>query len=241
MSPNEMTWMIAAVATVGVIIRPFGLPEAIWAVTGAALLVVLQLLSPNDALTGLAKGTDVYLFLTGMMLLSEIARQEGLFDWLAAVAIRRAKGSANRLFWLIYGVGTVVTVFLSNDATAVVLTPAVAAAVKAAKAGQPLPPAYLQPRKSGDLWQSYAATAAMAPTLFATLGAVDPCHLRDASLDAATRSQAGDCAGYASAEAVGHGQDGRARHCDDSDCSSCFVGHGHAHGDCGRRHSRGSC
>ena len=40
---------------------------------------------------------------------------------------------------LIYGVGTIVTVFLSNDATAVVLTPAVAAAVKAAKAEQPLP------------------------------------------------------------------------------------------------------
>ena len=41
-----------------------------------------------------------------MMLLAEIARQEGLFDWLAAVATRRAKGSARRLFLLIYGVGT---------------------------------------------------------------------------------------------------------------------------------------
>ena len=35
--------------------------------------------------------------------------------------------------------GTVVTVFLSNDATAVVLTPAVAAVVKTAKADKPLP------------------------------------------------------------------------------------------------------
>ena len=48
-------------------------------------------------------------------------------------------GSPRRLFLLIYGVGTVVTIFLSNDATAVVLTPAVAAAVKAAKAKEPLP------------------------------------------------------------------------------------------------------
>jgi arsenical pump membrane protein len=62
-----------------------------------------------------------------------------LFDWLAAVATIWAKGSASRLFSLIYIVGTVVTVFLSNDATAVVLTPAVAAAVKAAKARRPLP------------------------------------------------------------------------------------------------------
>ena len=133
------TWGIAALATAGVIIRPFGWPEFIWAVAGAAVLVVSGLLPWHDALTGIGKGTDVYLFLTGMMLLSEIARQEGLFDWLAALATKRAKGSATRLFLLIYLVGTVVTVFLSNDAAAVVLTPAVAAAVKTAKAKDPLP------------------------------------------------------------------------------------------------------
>ena len=74
-----------------------------------------------------------------MMLLAETAREEKLFDWLAAVAAKRARGSATRLFLLVYGVGTVVTIFLSNDATAVVLTPAVAAAVKTAKAKNPLP------------------------------------------------------------------------------------------------------
>jgi len=73
-----------------------------------------------------------------MMLIAELARGEGLFDWLAAHAARAAKGSAKRLFALIYIVGIVVTVFLSNDATAVVLTPAVYAAAKAAKA-EPLP------------------------------------------------------------------------------------------------------
>jgi arsenical pump membrane protein len=139
MSPHILTWIIAAVATAGVILRPFNWPEAIWAVAGAVLLVGLQLLSPQDALAGVGKGVDVYLFLTGMMLLSEIARQEGLFDWLAAVATKRADGSAGRLFVLIYVVGTIVTTFLSNDATAVVLTPAVAAAVKTAKAEEPLP------------------------------------------------------------------------------------------------------
>jgi len=139
MSPNAMTWTITAMATAGVILRPMGWPEFIWAVAGAALLCALRLISLPDALTGVGKGVDVYLFLTGMMLLSETAREEGLFDWLAAVATKRAKGSARKLFLLIYGVGTVVTIFLSNDATAVVLTPAVAAAVRTAKAEQPLP------------------------------------------------------------------------------------------------------
>ncbi len=134
-----LTWGIAAVATLGVIVRPFDWPEAVWAVTGAAILVIARLIGPQDALNGIAKGLDVYLFLTGMMLLAEVARAEGLFDWLAAMAARRAKGSATRLFLLVYAVGTIVTIFLSNDATAVVLTPAVAAAVKTARAEEPLP------------------------------------------------------------------------------------------------------
>jgi len=72
------------------------------------------------------------------MLLAELARREGLFDWAAAHAAQSAKGSPVRLFGLVYIVGIVVTAFLSNDATAVVLTPAVYAAAKAAKA-KPLP------------------------------------------------------------------------------------------------------
>ena len=134
-----LTWGIAALATAGVIIRPFSWPEFIWAVSGALLLVVLGLLPASDALAGALKGTDVYLFLTGMMLLSELARQEGLFDWLAARTARLAGGSAARLFSLVFAVGTLVTIFLSNDATAVVLTPAVAAAARAADAEEPLP------------------------------------------------------------------------------------------------------
>jgi arsenical pump membrane protein len=133
------TWGIAAAATAGVILRPFSWPEFIWALAGALLLVALGLLPAADALAGVLKGTDVYLFLMGMMLLAELARQEGLFDWLAARAARLANGSASRLFTLIYLVGTVVTIFLSNDATAVVLTPAVAAVVKASDAKDPLP------------------------------------------------------------------------------------------------------
>ncbi len=132
------SWAIAALATGGVIIRPWRLPDAIWAVAGALALVLLGLLPWTEALRAVGKGTDVYLFLTGMMLLAELARREGLFDYLAGLAARQAKGDARRLFALVYGVGIVVTVFLSNDATAVVLTPAVYAATTAAKA-EPLP------------------------------------------------------------------------------------------------------
>ena len=105
---------------------------------GAATLVALALVPWRDAVRAVSRGTDVYLFLTGMMLLAELARQQGVFDWLAGIAARQARGSAARLFVLVFAVGAVVTVFLSNDATAVVLTPAVYAAARAAQA-EPLP------------------------------------------------------------------------------------------------------
>src|SRR5665213_2528530 len=132
------TWGIAASAILGVLVRPWKFPEALWAVIAALALVVFSLISWPDVAKAVLKGLDVYLFLTGIVLLAELARHEGLFDWLAARAAQRAKGSPSRLFGLVYLVGTVVTIFLSNDATAVVLTPAVYAATKQAKA-KPLP------------------------------------------------------------------------------------------------------
>ena len=138
MSLSVLTWFITALATAGVIFRPWHVPEYVWALGGALLLVIGGLVPWPAALGAVAKGDDVYLFLTGMMLLAELARREGLFDWLATLAARHAKGSSQRLFDLVFVVGTLVTVFLSNDATAVVLTPAVYAAARAAKAN-PLP------------------------------------------------------------------------------------------------------
>jgi arsenical pump membrane protein len=131
-------WAIIIPATAGVIVRPFRLPEAVWAVMAAVALVMLGLLTPREALNGVAKGLDVYLFLIGMMLTAELSRREGLFDYLAAFAVEHARGSPQRLFLLVYAVGILVTVLLSNDATAIVLTPAVYAATRAAGAS-PLP------------------------------------------------------------------------------------------------------
>jgi arsenical pump membrane protein len=131
-------WGVSALATAGVLVRPFGWPEAVWAVLGAVALPLFGLLPLADAGRAVAKGLDVYLFLIGMMLLSETARREGLFDWVAATAVSQANGSPGRLFLLVYGVGVGVTALLSNDAAAVVLTPAVFAAARKANA-EPLP------------------------------------------------------------------------------------------------------
>ena len=120
------------------LLRPRGIAEVWWIGAGALLLIGLRLVPLKLAGQAIAAGTDVYLFLTGMMLLSELAHDFGVFGWMASAAEQHANGSAVRLFSLIYVVGTLVTIFMSNDATAVVLTPAVLAAVRRARA-EPLP------------------------------------------------------------------------------------------------------
>lgn len=118
-----LLWSIVGTSILLMLIRPKGIREVYWIGEGAVLLVVLRLVPLALAGKAVAEGTDVYLFLIGMMLLSELGREHGVFDWLSSAAVRGANGSAVRLFTLIYAIGTVVTIFLSNDATAVVLTP----------------------------------------------------------------------------------------------------------------------
>jgi arsenical pump membrane protein len=131
--------LIIAIASIALmLIRPRGIAEVYWVGGGALLLVLLRLVPLPLAGRAIARGSDVYLFLIGMMLLSELAREQVVFDWLSSVAVRSAHGSCSRLFTLVYGVGTVVTIFMSNDATAVVLTPAILTAVRKAKV-EPLP------------------------------------------------------------------------------------------------------
>jgi arsenical pump membrane protein len=129
---------IVAASILLMLLRLRNIAEVYWVGGGALLLVVTRLIPLSLAGHAIAKGTDVYLFLAGMMLLSEIAREQGVFDWIASVAVHHARSSGPRLFALLYLSGVAVTVCLSNDATAIVLTPAVLASVRRARVN-PLP------------------------------------------------------------------------------------------------------
>jgi arsenical pump membrane protein len=132
---------IIAAAVLGVVVRPFRLPEFWWALLGALGLVLCGTLSGRAALSAAWQGKDVYAFLLGMMLLSELAREHGLFDWVAGQALSHARGRALGLFNVVFLLGVGVTAVLSNDATAVVLTPAVLAIARRAKC-DPMPPLF---------------------------------------------------------------------------------------------------
>jgi arsenical pump membrane protein len=129
---------IIAASVALMLIRPRGVAEVYWIGGGVLLLLGLRLITLQLVWRAAGKALDICFFIIGMMLICELARENGVFDWLSAIAVRKSGGSCLKLFTLVYAVGTVVTVFLSNDATAVVLTPAILTAVRKAKV-QPLP------------------------------------------------------------------------------------------------------
>jgi arsenical pump membrane protein len=110
---------------IGIMTRPFRWNEAAIAVTGAGILLILGLISPADACYTLVRDWNTFLFFLGMMALSALAEAAGLFDWLAAQAARFACKSAALLFLNVFLLGCLISAILSNDATALILTPIV--------------------------------------------------------------------------------------------------------------------
>ena len=126
-------WIVSLASILCMLVRPRGITEAYWVCAGGILLIACRLIPLRQAGHAVYEGLDVYLFLAGMMILAELAREEKVFDWVADLAAQHANRSPSRLFLLVYLTGTIVTALLSNDATAVVLTPAVLAVVRRAK------------------------------------------------------------------------------------------------------------
>ena len=130
---SVLIWTISLASILCMLLRPKRIAEAYWVCGGGILLVLTRLIPLPQAAHAVYEGLDVYLFLLGMMILAELAREEGIFDWVANAAVQHARSSPRRLFVLIYLLGAFVTAVLSNDATAVVLTPAVLAVVRRVK------------------------------------------------------------------------------------------------------------
>ncbi|MCW2523348.1 MAG: Arsenite efflux rane protein ArsB [Frankiales bacterium] len=100
----------------------------VWAVLGVAgVLVVLTGWLPGSEAhdVALTRGGPVLGFLVAITVLAELADRAGVFDAAAGVCARAARGSTLRLFLLISVLGTLTTIGMSLDTTAVLLTPVV--------------------------------------------------------------------------------------------------------------------
>lgn len=101
-----------------------------WAALGVlgALAVVTGLLPVADArAVAVTRGGPIMVFLVAITVLAELADRAGVFDAAAGMCARVARGSTVRLFLLVAALATVITVGMSLDTTAVLLTPVVLA------------------------------------------------------------------------------------------------------------------
>jgi len=108
-----------------VIVRPARVGEAWSAAAGAIVMLLVGGVGPSAALDAVAREWDLFLFFAGLMVTAAVADMAGFFDWAAALAVKAAGGSGRRLLFNVLVLGTLITTFLSNDATAVILTPVV--------------------------------------------------------------------------------------------------------------------
>ena len=114
---------------VAIMIRPFKLNEAIAAAAGGALMLLGGFIRLDEALSVLAHEWNTFGFFLGLMLISAVAEEAGIFEALANGAARWGRGSAVRLYLAVFAVGATISIFLTNDATALILTPVVYALV----------------------------------------------------------------------------------------------------------------
>jgi arsenical pump membrane protein len=116
---------IFLLAVAAVITRPRRLDEAAAAVIGAVAMLVFGVLSIGQALATLAGQWNLFLFFLGLMLIAGLADAAGFFDAAGALAAGAARGSGRLLLLSVFLAGAAITAFLSNDATALILTPVV--------------------------------------------------------------------------------------------------------------------
>jgi arsenical pump membrane protein len=112
-----------------ILVRPYRISEALAAAVGAVLMLLAGILPFTQALQVLKGEWNIYGFFLGLMTISAVADRAGIFNSLAAQAGHWAGGSVRRLYLAIFIIGALITAFLSNDATALILTPAVFALV----------------------------------------------------------------------------------------------------------------
>ena len=107
------------------IARPRGLPEWIAALGGAAVALLLGVVGPGEAIDAVAANANVLAFFVGMTGLAAVAERSGLFERAADLALQLSRRSGRRLLLTILGLGTLISAVLSNDATALILTPVI--------------------------------------------------------------------------------------------------------------------
>jgi arsenical pump membrane protein len=124
-----LTLVLFASTLLGVVIRPRGIAPGWWTCGAAAIALATGLVQPTEVWTLVLVAREALLFLLALLVLSELLEASGFFAWAAVLAAGSARSGAGLLRNLLL-LGALITIVLSLDTTAVILTPLVVAAVQ---------------------------------------------------------------------------------------------------------------
>jgi arsenical pump membrane protein len=124
-----LTLVLFAATLVAVVLRPRGIAAGWWTCGAAAVAVALGLVHPAEVWGLVLIAREALLFLLALLVLSALLEASGFFEWAAVLAARSARSGAGLLRNVLL-LGALITIVLSLDTTAVILTPLVVAAVQ---------------------------------------------------------------------------------------------------------------
>jgi arsenical pump membrane protein len=120
-----LSLVVFGLTIAGIIWRPRRLSEALIVCFGAIAMIAVGGLSFGEAFDALGRNLNVLGFFLGLMIVAAVAESAGLFEAITEKALMLSHGQGRRLLLIVFGVGIGITTLLSNDATALMLTPVI--------------------------------------------------------------------------------------------------------------------
>jgi len=116
------TWIAGAVFLITyAVIATEGLDRTVAALAGGVLMLLLGIVSQEEAFAAI--DLDVILLLASMMVIAGVLRETGFFQWVAIRSVHLAGGDPVRLLVVLALVTAVLSAFLDNVTTVVLIAP----------------------------------------------------------------------------------------------------------------------
>ncbi len=120
MDPAAVT-SVTVFAVTYVLIASERVHKTLAALGGAIVVIMVRLLSQDDAFA--AVDWNVIFLLTGMMIIADVTRRSGVFQWLAVRTVRMARGEPFLILVALSLVTAVLSAVLDNVTTVVLMAP----------------------------------------------------------------------------------------------------------------------